>query len=102
MPLALDIDHTRLVDVCRRYHVATLELFGSRAKGTARADSDVDLLVTFLEGKTPGLAFVALAEELESLFGREVDLLTRTCVEQDFNPYRRQGILESIETLYAA
>lgn len=51
MPLALAIDHERLASLCRQYHVAKLELFGSRAKGTARPDSDVDLLVTFEEGK---------------------------------------------------
>jgi hypothetical protein len=55
MPLALDIDQERLAALCRRYHVATLELFGSQAKGTARPDSDVDLLVTFVGDRTPGL-----------------------------------------------
>jgi predicted nucleotidyltransferase len=102
MPLALAIDHERLASLCRQYHVAKLELFGSRAKGTARPDSDVDLLVTFEEGKTPGLAFVAFAEALEEVFGREVDLLTRDCVEKDFNPYRREGILATTEPFYAA
>ena len=69
----------------------------------ARPDSDVDLLVTFEEGMTPGLAFVAFAEALEEVFGREVDLLTRDCVEKDFNPYRREGILlATTEPFYAA
>ena len=102
MPLGLDIDAGRLADLCRRYHVTTLELFGSRAKGTARPDSDVDLLVTFAEGQTPGLGFISLANELEAVFGRHVDLLTRECVESDFNLYRRKGILEVTEALYAA
>jgi predicted nucleotidyltransferase len=102
MPVALDIDRERLADLCRRYHVAKLELFGSRAKGTSRPDSDVDLLVTFEPGQTPGLAFVALAEELEAVFGREVDLLTRACVEEDRNEIRRQSILATTEGLYAA
>ena len=102
MPLGLDIDRARLTELCRRYHVATLELFGSRARGTARPDSDVDLLVTFAEGKTPGLEFVALCEELEALFGREVDVLTRYSVETDFNPIRKRSILSRTESLYAA
>jgi predicted nucleotidyltransferase len=55
MPLGLDIDNGRLADLCRRYRVATLELFGSRAKGTARPDSDVDLLVSFESGLHAGL-----------------------------------------------
>ncbi len=92
----------RLVDLCRHHHVAKLGLFGSRARGTARPDSDVDLLVTFEECRTPGLAFVALAEALESIFRRRVDLLTRECVEHDFNRYRREGILATTEALYAA
>jgi len=102
MPLGIAIDAGQLADLCRRYHVAKLELFGSRAKGTARPDSDVDLLVTFEEGKTPGLAFVSLAEDLEALFGRHVDLLTRECVESDQNPVRKRSILSRTEDLYAA
>lgn len=102
MPLGLDIDSRRLADLCQRYHVATLELFGSRAKGTARADSDVDLLVTFQGERTPGLAFVTLADELEAVFGRHVDLITRDTVERDENPIRKRSILSRTESLYAA
>jgi uncharacterized protein len=102
MPLALDIDQTRLVDICQRYHVAKLELFGSRAKGTARPDSDVDLIVTFQGNHSPGLQFVTLAEDLEALFGCQVDLLVRDTVERDENPIRRRSILSRIEPLYAA
>ncbi|TVR44131.1 MAG: hypothetical protein EA402_07855 [Planctomycetota bacterium] len=101
MSTDLVIDHERLADLCRRYQVATLELFGSRAQGRARPDSDVDLLVTFV-GRTPGLAFVSMAEELEAIFGCRVDLLTRGDVERDENPLRRESILGATEILYAA
>jgi predicted nucleotidyltransferase len=102
MPLAFDIDRERLADLCRRYHVARLEVFGSRATGTATAGSDVDLLVTFEPGRTPGLAYIALAEELEALFGCRVDLLTRESVEADRNEIRRRSILAVTEDVYAA
>lgn len=50
MPLTLNIgDREQLVSFCRRHHVAKLELFGSRAKGTQRPDSDVDLLVNAVD-----------------------------------------------------
>ena len=65
-------------------------------------DCDVDLLVTFEEGQTPGFAFITICDELEACFGREVDVLTRESVESDFNPNRRRGILEKTEALYAA
>ena len=102
MPLDLPIDRTRLATLCQRYHVATLELFGSRAKDTARPDSDVDLIVTFENNRSPGLGFVTFAEELETVFGCHVDLLVRDTVERDENPIRRQNILSRIEPLYAA
>jgi predicted nucleotidyltransferase len=102
MPLELPIDYPRMAALCQQYNVASLELFGSRARGTARADSDVDLLVTFADGRTPGLGFVTFAEELESLFSRPVDLLMRETVERDENPIRRASILRHTEPLYAA
>lgn len=102
MPLGFDIDRDRLAEVCRRYHVVTLDLFGSRARGEAGPDSDVDLLVTFEDGHTPGLAFVTLADELEACFGHQVDLLTRASIERSSNPIRRQHILERTEAVYAA
>jgi predicted nucleotidyltransferase len=102
MPLALDIDRERLAELCRRYHVAKLELFGSRAKGTARPDSDVDLLVTFEPGQTPGLEFVSLCDEFEVLFGHKVDVLTRAAVEASENRYFKFYALQAVETLYHA
>jgi predicted nucleotidyltransferase len=102
MPLALDIDREQLTSLCRRYHVAKLELFGSRAQGTASPDSDVDLIVTFQDGRTPGLGFVTFAEALEAIFDRPVDLLVRDTVERDENPIRRRSILSQVEEIYAA
>ncbi len=102
MPLDLTIDRERLAELCRRYHIARLELFGSRAKGTERPDSDVDLLVTFKPGCTPGLEFFGLADEFAAVVGHRVDLLTRATVENDRNPYFRQNVLGNVEVLYAA
>jgi predicted nucleotidyltransferase len=102
MPLDLDIDQERLAALCRHYHVAKLELFGSRAKGTARPDSDVDLLVSFEPDAVIGFEFVTFAEELESLFGRHVDLLVRDDAEHDRNDVRRHSIFATVELIYAA
>ncbi len=102
MPLDLAIDRTRLNDLCRRYHVSKLELFGSRARGTARPDSDVDLLVTFERDAVIGLEFFGLGIELETLLGRHVDLLTRPRVERDHNARFRENVLGSVELLYVA
>ena len=97
-----NLDPQQLAAFCRRHRIATLEVFGSRARGDARPDSDLDLLVTFEPGYNPGLAFFGLAAALSELCGVEVDLLTRRTVESDLNPIFRTAVLETVEPIYAA
>ena len=72
-------DTAALEGVCRRYGIRRLALFGSNVRGTARPDSDVDLLVEFEPGATPGLLRMAEIElQLSELLGgRRVDLWAR-------------------------
>lgn len=101
MPLGLAIDDSALEALCQEYRVKSLELFGSRARGQARPDSDVDLLVTYEDGYTPGLEFIALADALEALFGCRVDLMTRQALESHRNDFFRKEALASVEPMYA-
>ena len=78
-----------------------LPLFGSVLKGTARPDSDVDLLVTFRPGVHPGLDFFSMQDELQERLWIHIDLLTRRSVEKSDNPIRRQSILDSAVDVYA-
>ncbi|HUU42802.1 MAG TPA: nucleotidyltransferase domain-containing protein, partial [Planctomycetota bacterium] len=68
----LHIDRERIAELCRRYDVARLELFGSFVRGDAQPDSDLDVLVTFLPGREPGIEYIAFALELQTLVGRKV------------------------------
>ena len=99
-PEDLDVDRERLAGVCERYGVTRLEVFGSVARGDAKTGSDLDLLVAFKPGTSLGLDFVSLQEELEGLFGRSVDLLTRRSVEQSPNKYFRRFALRRTESIY--
>jgi hypothetical protein len=96
----LQIDADRLADICRRYHVARLEAFGSFVSGDAEEGSDLDILVTFEPGAAVGLEFVAIQQEFETLFARHVDLLTRQSVEGSPNKYFRRFALHRTEVLY--
>ena len=100
LPQDLRIDRERLADLCERYGVARLEVFGSFAEGRAAPDSDIDLLVTFQPASRVGLEFVSLQRELESVLGRSVDLLTRSSVEQSPNKYFRRFATRKTEPLY--
>lgn len=81
-----------LVAACERNGVARLDLFGSAVTGAWRpGESDLDFLVTFHPGEQSGLAdrYLALAESLEALFERPVDLLLDRTIR---NPYLRHSV----------
>jgi hypothetical protein len=92
----------RVSEICRRHHVQRLEIFGSATgKDFDPRRSDVDLIVHFDASASEKLldAFFGLKEDLEALFGRPVDLLTARSIR---NPYLRESIERSKQTLYAA
>lgn len=93
-------DHEGLAEFCRRNGIRRLSLFGSRLKGTAGPDSDVDLLVEFEPDRIPGLLGIAQMEiELsEMLGGKRVDLRTA----EDLSRYFRDEVVRSAELQYAA
>ncbi len=99
VPLVSTLDHDALAAACRRHHIIWLALFGSQARGTARPDSDVDVIADFEPGKTPGFGIVRVAEALGNVFGgRRVDLVTR----RGLSPRVREHVLASARPLYAA
>lgn len=99
----LSIPHDRLAEFCHRWRIAELALFGSALREDFRPESDVDLLVTFASGVSWGFDdHLTMKEELETLFGRPVDLVERRLVEASENYIRRRHILSHLEPLYVA
>ena len=100
--LSIDELRTTVRPVCESHAVMRLDLFGSRADGTAQANSDVDLLVEFSPDSNPGLFEMgALQDALEQQLGCRVDLLSRRAVEKSKNLSRRRAILAGPVALYA-
>jgi predicted nucleotidyltransferase len=99
---AMDVfaDRSALDDICRKYGISRLSLFGSVLKGTQKADSDLDLLVVFDERVRPTLFDMAQIEkELSDLVGgRKIDLRTRN----DLSRYFRDDVVAAAELQYAA
>lgn len=91
-----------LQELCRRFRVLRLELFGSAAARRFQAEiSDLDFLVEFEPSAGPGYAdrYFGLLESLEVLFGRPVDLVVASAIK---NPYFRQSVDKTRTLLYAA
>ena len=90
--------------ICRRFGVAELAVFGSILRDDFSAASDVDFLVTFQSGDAGpwGYKLTEMCEALENVLGRPVDLATRNSVQQNPNYIRRRHILDSARTIYVA
>ena len=94
----IEVDEARLTELCDRYGIAELRVFGSRARGTGRPDSDVDVLYTLKAGRRLGWEIDQLADELAELFGRPVDLVSLRAL----HPLLRSSVLAEARPVYAA
>jgi len=95
----VEVDEARLADLCRRYQVRELSLFGSAARGDMRPDSDIDLLVEFLpDADVSLLEHAGLMLELARLLGRKVDLVSK----RGLKPLIRDSVLADARLVYAA
>ena len=96
----LPLEPVTLAELCRRHGIRKLSLFGSELKGTARPDSDVDLLVEFEEDARPSLFDMAEIEiELSALLGgRRVDLRTAS----ELSRYFGDEVVRTAQVQYAS
>ena len=86
-----------MIDICRQNDVSMIGVFGSMARGEAKKQSDIDLIVRFSKRKSL-LSLVRLERELTEALGRKVDLLT----EAALSPYIRESVLNELKVVYGA
>lgn len=91
------VDRQQIADFCRRHHIRKLAFFGSVLRDDFGPESDIDVLVEFEPGRVPGLAFLAMEEELSEILGRKVDLNTPGFL----SPYFRDRVVAEAEVQYA-
>ena len=97
MNARIDIPEDKIAEFCKRNGIQRLSLFGSVLRDDFTPESDVDVLVEFKPGRTPGLAFFgSIPDDLSEILGRRVDINTPQCL----SPYFRQKVLEEAEVIY--
>lgn len=96
--IGVHIDRKRVAEFCARHHIRRMALFGSVLRRDFRAGSDIDVLVEFAPGHTPGFAFFAIQEQLSELMGRPVDLHTPGFLSR----YFRERVRAEAHVLYTA
>ena len=100
MSARIDMPKEEIAAFCRRHHIQRMALFGSVLRDDFTPESDIDVLVEFAPGKTPGLAFITMQDELSEIFGQRVDMHTFSGVERSRNWVLRKEILNSAEIQY--
>jgi uncharacterized protein len=97
--LDLDAVQDQIAELCRRYGIAELSMFGSVARGDDRPDSDVDLLyVSASDSKSSLWELWDLRDELAQLLGRKVDLVPKNSLHWVI----RDQVLTDARLVYAA
>lgn len=94
--LPISFDRQEIAAFCRERDIWKLSLFGSVLRPDFSPDSDVDVLVEFLPGQTPGLAFFGYGDQLAKLIGHRVDLNTPGFLSKHF----RDDVLRQAITIY--
>lgn len=97
-PLPIHIPMEGIAEFCRKNGIAKLSRFGSVLRDDFTPQSDVAVLVEFEAGRTPGLRFFTLQDELTTLLGRRVDLNTPACLSR----YFREEVVREARDLYVA
>jgi hypothetical protein len=97
--LKIRIPRKKLEEFCRRNHIRKLAFFGSVLRDDFGLESDIDVLVEFEPGKTPGFAFFGMQEELSEILGRKVDLNTPGFLSKYFrDEIIREARVEYVQT----
>lgn len=100
IPCAVPLPIAPMIDLCDRWQIVELALFGSVLRDDFRPDSDIDLLLTFAPGVVWSLFdWLDLQQEFATLLHRPVDLVNKAGL---VNPYRRREILATAQVIYAA
>lgn len=101
--LQIQLPQKEIADFCQLWQIKEFSVFGSVLREDFRSDSDIDVMVSFAADAPWGLLeFVRMKRELETLLGREVDLLTKESIEQSDNWIRRQEILGTAQIVYVS
>lgn len=99
----LGVEPKKIADFCRKWKISRLSAFGSIVRGELKAESDIDLLVTFSnDADWTMFDHFNMEEELSHILGREVDIVNIRALEENKNPIYQKEILNSARQIYAA
>ncbi|MDR1924110.1 MAG: nucleotidyltransferase domain-containing protein [Planctomycetaceae bacterium] len=95
----VSLNYEEVVDICKKYYVNELSIFGSSLRDDFNKNSDIDILVSFNKKSNITLFDIMdLENEFSKLLNREVDIIEKEALK---NPIRKNKILSTKEIIYA-
>jgi len=99
IPKIVENSRQKIVEICQKYQISELSLFGSQVRGDFSAKSDFDFLVEFdTEARIDFFDLGEIQEELEKIVQTKVDLVPKNGLKKLI----RQQVLAEAETVYEA
>jgi predicted nucleotidyltransferase len=97
----IEIPFDKIEAFCKKWKIKEFSFFGSVLRDDFDPQkSDLDILYLFSDDALWGFEIVEMKEELEEIFNRRVDFVSKQAIENSKNPYRKQQILDSYEVIY--
>lgn len=98
----VDPPREQIAEFCRKWRVNEVALFGSVLRDDFRPDSDVDVLLTFAPDAGVSLFdYTEIQDDLEAIFGRRVDVVSKRGILHGGNPFSQKEILGTAHVIYA-
>jgi uncharacterized protein len=97
----ISITEEQIREFCQHWHIKEFYLFGSVLRSDFNLNSDIDIMITFNQNATCSLwDFVRIKNDLSTLLGRKIDLMTKKSIEESYNWIRCQEILNTAILIY--
>ena len=99
--LNINIPIKEVETFCHKWLIKQMAIFGSAVRDDFDPNtSDIDILIEFLPEASWGFEIATIKQELEDIFKRPIDLVSKKAVERSKNPYRKKEILDSSKVIY--
>jgi len=96
---SIELPKEKIADFCQRWKITEFAVFGSVLREDFGPDSDIDVLVTFMNNAPWSMwDLLDMRKELQDIFGRDVDLVEKDALR---NPFRKHQILREHKVVYA-
>lgn len=99
----INISEDQIREICKRFFISELSLFGSALREDFSYNSDIDLLIEFMPGSRISLFdIIDLQDEFKKLFGRDVDIVSKNAIRNSRNYIKKKLILDNHKVIYAS